>query len=102
MVDDRSIDLGHDHKLRFACWDPDRELNPQYDSIPAVEKYGAIIDHGECSSFVTFDGEVSRKLEPDRPRWTVESWDPLTISPSVLCRRCGDHGFIRNGKWVPA
>jgi len=30
--------------------------------------------------------------------WTIESVDPLTISPSVLCG-CGFHGFIRNGKW---
>ena len=34
------------------------------------------------------------------PYDTVE-WEPLTISPSVLCQ-CGDHGFIRNGKWVVA
>ncbi len=26
----------------------------------------------------------------------------LTISPSLLCRTCGNHGFIRDGKWVPA
>ena len=35
-------------------------------------------------------------------RWTVESLDPLTISPSVLCRSCGLHGFIRDGRWIPA
>lgn len=26
----------------------------------------------------------------------------LTISPSVLCRRCGNHGWIQNGRWVNA
>ena len=36
------------------------------------------------------------------PRWTVECEDPLTISPSVLCRTCGLHGFIREGRWMPA
>jgi hypothetical protein len=36
------------------------------------------------------------------PTWTVESWDPLTLSPSIACRSCGHHGFIRDGKWVPA
>mgnify|MGYP001586948463 CR=1 FL=1 len=25
----------------------------------------------------------------------------VTLSPSVLCG-CGDHGFVREGKWVPA
>ena len=29
--------------------------------------------------------------------------DPLTISPSLLCpQKCGTHGFIIDGKWVPA
>lgn len=36
------------------------------------------------------------------PRWNVESWDPLTLSPSILLKTCGLHGFIRNGRWVPA
>lgn len=29
------------------------------------------------------------------------SADPLTISPSLLCR-CGDHGWLRDGRWIPA
>jgi hypothetical protein len=32
----------------------------------------------------------------------VISLAPLTISPSVLCRDCGLHGFIRNGAWESA
>lgn len=35
-------------------------------------------------------------------RWTIESMQPLTLSPSLACRVCGDHGFIREGRWVPA
>ena len=23
----------------------------------------------------------------------------LTIAPSLLCRACGNHGFIRDGRW---
>ena len=34
--------------------------------------------------------------------WDVEHAQPLTLSPSILCRRCGRHGFIRAGKWVAA
>lgn len=37
-----------------------------------------------------------------QPEWDVISEDPLTLSPSILCRRCGNHGFIREGKWVEA
>lgn len=37
-------------------------------------------------------------------RWTVEDPDEehLTLSPSVVCRTCGHHGFVRAGRWVPA
>lgn len=34
--------------------------------------------------------------------WTLITLDPLTITPSLLCRVCGHHGFITNGKWVPS
>lgn len=36
------------------------------------------------------------------PRWQLVNADPLTINPSVLCRTCGLHGWIREGRWVPA
>lgn len=54
-----------------------------------------------CGGFVNFE------KESDRPCWEVEAFDPLTISPSVLCKggygSCtGDHGFIKGGKWVAA
>lgn len=33
----------------------------------------------------------------------VVSPDPAHIEPSILCPRgCGDHGFVRNGRWEPA
>lgn len=103
------IALGHDHFYHFTSWAPDRELNPQYDGIPDVERFGLIIIHPSksnpagppCVGGITFDGEVQRRLNmPDRALWQVESWEPLTISPSLLCF-CGDHGWIRNGRWEP-
>jgi hypothetical protein len=101
------IDLGDGHAIGYARWAPDRELNPQYVGIPDVERYAAMVQHttptGEpCMGGITFDGEVARRIEPDKARWTVESWEPLTVSPSLLCMVCGDHGFIRNGQWVRA
>ena len=39
---------------------------------------------------------------PWRGEWKLISVEPLTISPSLLCRACGHHGFVRGGKWVPA
>jgi hypothetical protein len=35
-------------------------------------------------------------------RWTVVTKDPLTVTPSIHNTGCGCHGFITDGKWVPA
>jgi hypothetical protein len=99
------LDLGHDHRLRWTSWAPDRDLNPQHADLPDVERFGAILWHRrgdghECEGSITFDGEVARQLGIE-PRWTVEAWEPLTLSPSILAL-CGDHGHIRGGRWVPA
>jgi len=102
------IDLGGGHTLRYTAWAPDRDLNPQYAGIPDVERFGAIESHprpdgqGQCEGAVTFDGPAQRQLRPNAPRWTVESWEPLTLSPSILCKLCGNHGYIREGRWIPA
>ena len=47
-----------------------------------------------------------------RPRWDMTGAledGTLTLSPSILCTigraglpECGFHGFVREGKWVPA
>ena len=98
------IDLGHGHTLKFTSWSPDRELNPQYINVPDISPIGAVIDTGnDCRSGIMFDlPGVREVIGPNRPVWQVISWEPLTLSPSLLCQLCGDHGFIREGKWVPA
>lgn len=105
------LELGDDHWVRYVCWTPDRELNPQFEGLPDVEKYGAVVGHltkdGEPhTGFVTFEGPTvlairERNGGKGSPMWQVESWDLLTLSPSLLCS-CGDHGFIQGGKWVRA
>ena len=108
MSRDQEIDLGYDHFLRYFCWKPDRELNPQYDGIPDIEKAGAIVRHknkkdeSECMSAIRFDTEEVKQVFSHKSCWQVLSWEPLTLNPSLLCLRCGDHGFIRDGKWIPA
>lgn len=58
-------------------------------------------DNGEpCVGFIWVD--ATSKAHVDGPVWTVEQADPLTLSPSIKCRSCGNHGFVREGKWVPA
>lgn len=39
----------------------------------------------------------------DEPHHRLVAEDPIHIEPSLLCAGdCGVHGFIRDGKWVPA
>lgn len=70
-----------------------------YEGEPAgVEYYHPRPDGSECSGWAHFVGGSW-----DFPGgWTVEKREPLTLSPSLLCRGCGHHGFIREGRWVPA
>ena len=84
-----------------------RTLEPvEYAKDDPVRTVGYIERHprpdtGEpCAGFLWVDAESEAHV--DGPVWQVDSWDPLTLSPSVLCRSCGNHGFVREGKWVPA
>jgi hypothetical protein len=45
-----------------------------------------------CSGFVRFAPGKHRLI----------SASPLHIEPSLLCNRCPDHGWIRNGAWTSA
>lgn len=101
------IDLGDGHALKYTSWKPDRDLNPQYADLADVERIGAIVSHvkpdgSKCWSGIFFECEATRRAFPGHAVWTVESWEPLTLSPSLLCRLCNDHGFIRDGRWVRA
>jgi hypothetical protein len=110
--EDADLELGDGHSLRWFQWSPDRDIPSnaeRYAGVPDVPKAGCTIRHphkvtGEpCMGACWFDLPGTRSI-PGNERshfWQVESWEPLTLSPSILCS-CGDHGFIRNGKWVSA
>lgn len=51
-----------------------------------------------CAGWVPFEGRTHRT---NGAEWQVLSVEPLTLSPSLLCS-CGNHGWIREGKWVEA
>lgn len=65
-------------------------------------EYHRTPDGFECGGSVLFDLDGIRHAYPDRAVWTVEQWEPLTLAPSILCRRCGHHGWIRGGTWERA
>ncbi len=86
------IDIGHGVTISFY----------EYKGVRA----GLIEEHpspksesGRCSGAVAFRIPENPGASP---AWDVISADPLTLSPSLLCRTCGHHGWIRDGKWVPA
>lgn len=104
------LDLGDGHTLSFFRWAPDDlpANRARYGvPLPRVARAGAIIRHSKpdgtpCEGAIHFALPETEKMSiAASHRWQVESWQPLTLSPSVLCA-CGDHGFIRDGRWVRA
>lgn len=77
--------------------------------VPEGEHAGGVVWHTHadgqlCGGAVQFVPSPHRS-DGGGPVWQVESWDPLTISPSVLAKSGPPpgteclHGFIRNGIW---
>jgi hypothetical protein len=58
---------------------------------------------GECEGWVPFGLQpgVGYEGTPEHHGWEVVSLEPLTLSPSLLCRLCGHHCYIKEGKCVP-
>jgi len=50
-----------------------------------------------CGGFVPFRGFAGTG---HAHRWDVLSEEPLTLSPSLKCNTCGNHGYIREGRWT--
>jgi len=91
-----TLDLGDSHTLLFSS----------YKGQPRV---GASVLHlrpdgTKCEGWIAFRGKAwADSFAPDSiATWEVVQEDPLTISPSILCRACGDHGYVRNGRWERA
>ena len=88
------IDLGDGHLLIFQSGEGDIA--------------GCIIEHKRkdgtpCKGWIPFAGRSwAQTFQGKIAAWDVVSDAPLTLSPSVLCRICGDHGFVRDDKWVRA
>lgn len=91
--DPPDLDLGHGVVAWFTFYRGQRAgLTEQHTNCATGEP---------CFGGVLFDLPATRASFPERSLWTVESNDPLTLSPSLLCRICGNHGWIRGGRWVP-
>lgn len=72
------------------------------------ERCGGIIRHdkpenpaGYCDGTFWLRG-AKLAVQENRPQWDLTgTFECPTLSPSFVCH-CGDHGFIREGKWVRA
>lgn len=115
------IDLGHGFSYSFFSWSPDRELNPQYEGVADVEHAGVILffkdpaDASDAEPYSVggpwFDTPETRAIPgfPKRNFWTLVSEEPLHLEPSIQTYAYVEgehvpehHGFIREGRWVPA
>lgn len=68
---------------------------------------GIMIQHHDCPvlgdhCFAGLQFDVPENEDMKEAKWTVRQWDPLTLHPSIHRVECGLHGFIRDGRWVPA
>ena len=50
-----------------------------------------------CEGSIAFKG-----FGEGSPEWIVVLEDPLTLTPSILCRECGEHFWLDGGRARPA
>lgn len=93
-MSEKVLDLGDGHSVVLVTHNG--EISGADLNHPPVE--------GKCAgkAWIPFEGRAWARGFKSLEAWKVESDDPLTLSPSILCRACGDHGHIRNGKWERA
>lgn len=108
------LDFGSGYTGRWIGWSPDREIPEnaeRYKDVPDIEKCLLQIacPHSNKKEYPNdYNGGIHpdtpevRAAFPTGPHWTVVSWEPLTLTPSILMQTCGCHGYITEGKWVSA
>ena len=87
-----AIDIGCGHKIEFVDY---------LGEVAGINDWHLTKCGAWCRGWVSFNGSAWRRGFRSGDGWNVVQRDPLTLSPSLLCRACGDHGHIVNGKWVP-
>lgn len=93
------LDLGGGHGVRWFTFfhepEPRERAGGTWWHPPGPKAPDAVKAQGFCC------GAFWIKPYEKRFVWTVEKKEPFTISPSLLCTLCGQHGYIREGRWVP-
>lgn len=86
------VDIGSGHVIAPVL-DKDGNLIGLADEHPGKTP-GSV-----CYGSVALEGS---SWASDGHTWRLVQREPLTLEPSILCTVCGDHGWIRDGRWVPA
>lgn len=106
------LDLGDDHYATRQYWTPDeRGIGLPADAEPEASwvLVGISETHrnpdGEwCGGYAMFGNVPEAALYAAKFATEIHhelvSADPLTVAPSLQCRRCPSHGHIQEGRWV--
>lgn len=96
-----------------------------WDHFPSFITPDLWLDDAHAIQFMTREGETKPsealfchrdKRNPDEwciggfqwrspnpaANWTLVSLSPLHVEPSIHCLTCGEHGWVRDGKWIQA
>ena len=90
------IQLGHAHALlplEHICQPGDQPTLLGY----AFLHYRA--DGGLCDGVLRVCKAHAASAKKDLWEWETRSGGALTLKPSLLCEKCGEHGFVVDGKW---
>ncbi len=88
-----AINIGGDHFIVYA------EYQGETAGINEYHRNGA---GAVCAGWVPFRGAAwARQFDgvEGYQAWDVVQREPLTLSPSIKCRACGNHGHIEGGMW---
>lgn len=85
------LDLGHGHKLHRV--------------VQNGEPWGFVDYHQrkDQPELACTGGSVPLTGMASGDTWDqTGEWPAITLTPSLLCTQCGEHGFVREGQWVPS
>lgn len=60
-----------------------------------------VCPYPECATVGRCGGLIRTRPTEGRPHWTIVTADPLTLTPSIVCKCKGQHGHVVAGQYVP-
>ena len=102
MSDTEFVEIGHGLSAALRMADDDMAPEGVHPGWKNGDVLGVLLKH-PCAKR---GGEMTEDFIPvnymPSKDWKLVSREPLTMEPSVAYECCGLHGFVRDGRWVPA